>query len=224
MNSIKFLVRGPLFYKDAMQFLGLLHAAKTSALQYNPNTRQILIRLVAPSSDSSDQELILIRADAHETTFNTLTGEVVDDDSHYTLDIKDANMVKNKTHQTIHGYVAPFTETLNNMLVVDRVVHKKRSPTDTTARVEKDLWYHDEKHRWINNWDKALNKGLREIDEPAALRDVELGQAFMAVDTKWFEELKALCDVEEAMKESIKVAKEVQGDLTMLMQQKQAKK
>jgi len=51
MNNIKFFVRENLFYKDPLKFLGLLYAAKASALKYNPNTRQILIRLVAASSD-----------------------------------------------------------------------------------------------------------------------------------------------------------------------------
>jgi len=140
------------------------------------------------------------------------------DDPHYTIDLKDAAMIQNGTHQTVHGYVSLATQTpslksLKAMYIINRVAHKQKGPDDNTARIEKDLWYNADKSVWVNNWDKAITDDLEEIEEPAALREVELGHDLMSEDNKYYPELKVLCDVQRVMKESTKVADRAEDDV-----------
>lgn len=105
------------------------------------------------------------------------------------------------------------------MFVVRKAAPKKQDKNDTTAQIEKDLWYSKRGMKWVNNWDIKLTQELREIEEPAALREVELGHDFLAVGTKYFEELKIMCDVQQALDETATVVKGVRRDAQMVWQQ-----
>ena len=73
--------------------------------------------------------------------------------------------------------------------------------------------------KMINNWDNESDK-LWEIEEPAALRDVELGDDFIAVTNKYFAEFKVAYDAEKMLAELANEVVEVRGDLAKLWQQR----
>ncbi|MCJ1250222.1 hypothetical protein MMC30_007448 [Trapelia coarctata] len=80
---------------------------------------------------------------------------------------------------------------------------------------------------WINNWDKSITEDVEGIEEPAALREVDLGNDFISEASKYFPELKVMCDVRQAMKKSMEIADKVEEDVMEMWQERldeQAKK
>ncbi|KAF6233318.1 hypothetical protein HO173_008442 [Letharia columbiana] len=94
------------------------------------------------------------------------------------MDIKDAAMISNNTHLTVHAYLTTKSNTdeVTNMWDVDVVAPKKTADND--LKIEKDEYFEKRKQKHVNNWNMA---NLQEFDEPTELSRVHLGDNFITV-------------------------------------------
>ena len=180
MSGYKFLLAKGV-NPQGLNLLGICYAAKQAALKLASNEslipRQILIRFIFLLSIGEDV-LILARADAHPWTYRTNQSDFVPDKLHFTMDIKDSAMIQNNTHLTIHAYLKADSNgyEMINMWDVGSVIPKKDA--DNGLKTENDAYFDRRKQKQVNNWSMA---NLQQIDEPAELSRVCLGDTFIAV-------------------------------------------
>ena len=101
---------------------------------------------------------------------------MIKDAWHYTIDLKDEKMKREKTHLTVHGYIEnPHSGAIVNMYDVTRVI-PKTDITQSIVKVEQDSYYDRVRGMHVNNW---TNDELEELDEPPELKTVSLGDNFI---------------------------------------------
>lgn len=105
------------------------------------------------------------------------------DEWHFTFDLKNAKMIAENKHLTVHGYIFtnPTTDTIPNFWHVDRVSAK--NSVEGVAMEETDEGFVMKRGQTssIDNWDM---KELNAIDEPEELQRVRLGDDFLFVLSK----------------------------------------
>ncbi|KAL9103284.1 MAG: hypothetical protein Q9163_001662 [Psora crenata] len=145
--------------KTKLAQFGKLYALKTAAMKHNQDTLYILMR-----------------KDAHNMTYKTDGHGLKPDVWHITLDLKNDQMIKEGTHQTLHGNLVENTKKKDrqpdNTFYIDNIVPK--------AKVEPDKYHDKRKNREVDNWDVQANN-LIKILEPEELQNVVLGKDWITV-------------------------------------------
>ncbi|MCJ1472210.1 hypothetical protein MMC13_000857 [Lambiella insularis] len=156
----------------------MIHAAKKATLMHNKDARRILVR-----------------KDAHDGSINSQTGEMEPDERHLTVDYKTDQMIRDETHQTLHGYIEidPTTKRAINYYNVGSAKLKDQVESDTYFR----------KFVRINNWGA---RAMVEVEEPDELQDLDLGDDFFTIPSEILDKLES--EATEDMKKIFGDAKE----------------